>query len=68
MAMTTLMVPISDELAARLQQMSEQTGVRPEELAGLGLEEWIIASPGEDFEKIKRYIFKKNAELYRRLA
>jgi hypothetical protein len=66
--MTTLMVPISDQLAARLQEMSQQTGVRAEELAGMGLEEWIIARPREDFEKIKRYLFKKNAELYRRLA
>jgi hypothetical protein len=39
----------------------------PEEFARLGLEQW-LARPDEEFEKVSRYVFKKNAELYRRLA
>jgi predicted transcriptional regulator len=65
--MTTLTVAISDELSQRLIEVAQRTGVTPEELARLGLEQW-LARPSEDFDKVARYVFKKNAELYRRLA
>jgi predicted transcriptional regulator len=65
--MTTLTVRISDELGKRLAEIAEREGVPAEELAGIGLEDW-ISQPPDEFERIKRYLFKKNAELYRRLS
>jgi predicted transcriptional regulator len=65
--MTMLTVALSDEYSKRLQEIAERSGLTPEEFARISLEQW-LARPDEEFERVSRYVFEKNAELYRRLA
>jgi antitoxin FitA len=65
--MATLMVPIPEERLEQLQQLALRVGVSTEELARAGLEDW-LRQPREDFVEAARYVLRKNAELYRRLA
>jgi hypothetical protein len=65
--MSAITVPLSEERLERLKTLAEQAGVSPEELARVGLEEW-LARPREDFAKAAEHVMRKNAELYRRLA
>jgi antitoxin FitA len=65
--MTTILVPLSDEHLERLRALAAQAGVSPEELARVGLEQW-LAQPRQDFLEATRHVLDKNAELYRRLA
>ena len=65
--MTTITIPLSDDNLERLRTLADRAGVRPEDLARAGLEEW-LSRPGEDFGAAADYVLRKNAELYRRLA
>jgi hypothetical protein len=65
--MTQITVPISEEHLERLRSLAQKAGVAPEELARIGLEEW-LTKPREDFVGAAEYVMRKNAELYRRLA
>ena len=65
--MSAITVPLSEERLERLKALADQAGVTPEELARVGLEEW-LAKPREDFATAADYVMRKNAELYRRLA
>jgi antitoxin FitA len=65
--MTTITIPISDDQLNQLKALAEKAGITPEELARAGLEEW-LARPHDDFREAARYVLRKNAELYRRLA
>jgi hypothetical protein len=65
--MSAIAVPLSDDRLERLRSLAAQAGVSPEELARIGLEEW-LARPREDFRQAAGYVLRKNAELYRRLA
>jgi len=65
--MTTVTIPISEELGDRLRDAAGRIGVSPEELARAGLEDW-LSRPRADFLDAARYVLEKNKELYRRLA
>ena len=65
--MTTVTIPLSDELRDRLRDAAGRMGVSPEELAKAGLEDW-LSRPRADFLEAARYVLEKNKELYRRLA
>jgi antitoxin FitA len=65
--MTTLMIPLPEEQLERLKARATQAGVTPEELVRATLEEW-LGQPADDFKKAADYVFRKNADLYRRLA
>ena len=65
--MTTITVPLSEDRLEQLQELARQNNIAPEELARASLEDW-LRQPRDDFAKAARYVFEKNAELYRRLA
>jgi len=65
--MTTLTIPISDDISRRLQEIAAREGVTSEDLARAGLEDW-LTRPRSDFLEAARYVLEKNRELYRRLA
>jgi len=65
--MTAITIPLSEDRLRRLYELAARAGVSPEDLARAGLEEW-LAGPREDFQKAAKYVLRKNAELYRRLA
>ena len=65
--MTTLNIPISDEISKRLQELAGREGVSSEDLARAGLEDWLTRCR-PDFLETARYVIEKNRELYRRLA
>lgn len=63
--MTTLTIELTDEQAQLLAQDAERLHVTPQELAV----QRVAAPPAErDFDEAMEYVFRKNAELYRRLA
>ena len=65
--MTTLTIPISDQLSQRLQEIANREGVSSEDLARAGLEDWLTRCR-PDFVEAARHVLEKNRELYRRLA
>jgi antitoxin FitA len=65
--MTSLQVLLSGEALEQLREMARQANVTPEELARVGLEDW-LRQPREDFLRAARHVLEKNAELYSRLA
>jgi antitoxin FitA len=65
--MKNLTISLSADRMAKLREMAIGLGTSPEELARASIED-LLTRPEEDFEKAARYILRKNAELYRRLA
>ena len=65
--MTAITIPITEECLERLKGLADQAGVSVEEMARTALEEW-SARPDANFAQAARYVMRKNAELYRRLA
>jgi len=65
--MTTLTIPISDQLSERLKELASREGVSSEALARAGLEDWLTRCR-PDFLEAARHVLNKNKELYRRLA
>lgn len=65
--MTTLTISISEETWRRLQEIAGREGIRSEDLARAGLEDWLTRRR-PDFIDAAGYVLKKNRELYRRLA
>jgi len=63
--MTTLTIELTDEQAQALAQDAERLQVTPQELA---VQRLLAAPAAPDFEEAAEYVFRKNAELYRRLA
>jgi hypothetical protein len=66
-AMTTITIALPDDRLLKLKEMANRFGVVPEELVRVSIEE-LLTRPEEAFERAVDYVFKKNAELYRRLA
>jgi antitoxin FitA len=65
--MNAIMITLSNERLARLQEMAAHFKVSPEELARVSIED-LLARPDDAFERAVTEVLKKNAELYRRLA
>ena len=65
--MEQLTISIPDEIAVQLKTAAKKTGVKPEELLLVSLQEK-LASLDSEFIKAMKYVLKKNAELYKRLA
>jgi hypothetical protein len=65
--MTTITIALPEDQLERLKTLAQRAGVSPEELAQLGLQEWLDQSR-EEFLQAARYVLAKNADLYRRLA
>lgn len=63
--MTTLTIELTDEQAQLLAQDAARLHVTPQELAVQRLSA-PLAAP--DFDEAMEHVFRKNAELYRRLA
>jgi hypothetical protein len=65
--MKQLTITLPEEIAEQLKDASEKIGVKPEELLLVSLKEK-LANMDSDFTDAMKYVLKKNAELYRRLA
>jgi len=65
--MGQLTINIPEELAKQLEDASKRTGVKPEDLMLLSLEEK-LATLDSDFAHAMKRVLQKNEDLYRRLA
>jgi len=65
--MTAITVPISEQHLEQLRKIAASAGVAPEQLARASLEDW-LRQPRQDFLEAARYVLRKNADLYERLA
>ncbi|HEV2852930.1 MAG TPA: hypothetical protein VHC97_09020 [Thermoanaerobaculia bacterium] len=63
----TFTIKLSSERASKLQELAREAGTSPEDLLQTQVESW-LSQPEAVFEEAARYVLKKNAELYRRLA
>jgi hypothetical protein len=64
---TIFSVELRDDQVERLRELAVEAGVSPEELLGIGVCEWLDGR-GTDFVEAAAHVFRKNAELYRRLV
>lgn len=64
--MSTITIPLADDLLARLREEATRQGISPEELAGRLVDERLART--RDFRASAEYVLRKNAELYERLA
>ena len=65
--MTTLTIPLPEDLLQQLKERAAELRVAPEELVRASIEE-LLTRPAEEFQRALRYVLNKNTELYRRLA
>lgn len=65
--MATVKVPLSDEEMRRLEELSKREGLTVEQVARLGIHDF-ISQPDEAFRASAKRVMEKNTELYRRLA
>jgi hypothetical protein len=62
-----LSIDLSPAQADRLRREAERLGLTPEDLARAAITD-LLAATGDDFKAAADRVFKKNEELYRRLA
>lgn len=65
--MEQLTITLPDEISTQLRTAAKKSGVRPEDFLLASLQEKLDILDS-DFEKTMKYVLKKNAELYKRLA
>jgi predicted transcriptional regulator len=65
--MTTLTIPLPEDLLQQLKERAAELRVAPEELVRASIEE-LLTRPAEEFQRALTYVLNKNTELYRRLA
>jgi hypothetical protein len=65
--MTKIVIQLPKEQADRLAELARSLDTTVEDLAKAKLCE-MVEKPDEEFQEALRYVLKKNAELYRRLA
>jgi hypothetical protein len=65
--MTRIVIQLPDDSADRLAALAKDLNITVEELAKAKLCA-MVEKPEEEFPQALRYVLKKNAELYRRLA
>jgi len=65
--MTTITVSLTEAQKKRLEEIARQSGATVEAIAQVGLQAWLDREQQELLSTAK-YLLKKNAELYERLA
>lgn len=65
--MTKIVIQLSKKQADRLAELAKSLDTTVEDLAKAKLCE-MVEKPDKEFQQALRYVLKKNAELYRRLA
>lgn len=65
--MEQLTITLPDEIATQLKDASQKVGVKPEDFMLVSLQEK-LASLDSEFTEAMKYVLRKNAELYSRLA
>jgi len=65
--MEQLTITLPEEITAQLKDASEKIGIEPEEFLLATLQEK-LENLDSDFTDVMKYVLKKNAELYKRLA
>jgi hypothetical protein len=65
--MEHLTITLPDDVATQLRTVAKNSGVKPEEFLLASLQEK-LATLDTEFVDAMRYVLKKNAELYKRLA
>lgn len=65
--MTNITIAIPDDRLLRLKEIADRLQITSENLVRVSLDE-ILTRPEEAFQRAVKYVLKKNAELYRRLA
>lgn len=65
--MTSITIPLSDDLMGKLEDLARRYKVAPEDLVRISVEE-LVATPEESFQDMLDYVLEKNRELYKRLA
>jgi predicted transcriptional regulator len=64
--MKTLEIPLSDEIAAQIEQVARERGVSVEDLVRSGIVEKLEREA--QFDSTAEQVLSRNAELYKRLA
>ncbi len=65
--MEQLTILLPEEVATQLKDASRKIGIKPEDLMLVSLQEK-LANLDSEFTDAMKYVLKKNAELYKRLA
>jgi len=65
--MEQLTISLPEEIATQLKDASKKIGIKPEDLMLVSLQEK-LANLDSEFTDAMKYVLKKNAELYKRLA
>ncbi len=65
--MEQLTITLPEEIAQQLKDTSKKIGVTPEDLLLVSLQEK-LANLDAEFTNAMKYVLKKNADLYKRLA
>ncbi|MCH8874091.1 DNA-binding protein [candidate division KSB1 bacterium] len=65
--MEHLTISLPEEVAAQLKDASKKIGIKPEDLVLVSLQEK-LANLDSEFTDAMKYVLRKNAELYKRLA
>ena len=65
--MEHLTISLPDEVATQLKDASKKIGIKPEDLLLVSLQKK-LANLDSEFTDTMKYVLKKNAELYKRLA
>ena len=65
--MATLTISLSDEEMRRLEALGKREGLTVEQMARLGIHEF-ISQPDDAFHAAAKRVLEKNAELYHRFS
>ena len=65
--MEQLTITLPEEIATQLRDASQKVGVKPEDFMLVSLQEK-LASLDSEFTEAMKYVLRKNADLYDRLA
>ena len=65
--MEQLTITLPEEIAIQLKDASQKVGVKPEDFMLVSLQEK-LASLDPEFTEAMKYVLRKNADLYSRLA
>lgn len=65
--MSQITINLPDERMEKLKQLAARFQIGVADLVEIGVED-LLSQPDEKFREAMEYVFKKNAELYRRLS